>query len=353
MDKIVPGQIMNSEQEVIATLEHQVIFTWECHGVRRLAVSASTLEEFLSQPLPEQMRAWAKPRRGKRVVKRPKVKVVNTVIESWPEDDLLSSRYPVLMYVKRGQAEFQLGDYVAQCPQGHFLLLQPGVPQPAGENPHLETPRQGKECEIWWFRPAGHDDFVALTACYSRENQHLYSGHYYIVDDPQVNQLFRIFVAEALGRYDDYAKTAFALLGTFLRLFLREIKAGRFYNRGADNFPKSAPLTASPISMARQYIDKNLNRPLTIDLVARAVFMARTNFARQFRQETGQTFREYLTERRLEEAKRWLLHEACSIEIVCRFVGLKSSRFHQLFQQRFGMTPMEFRRKHVNVQNRS
>src|SRR5690606_34990935 len=128
----------------------------------------------------------------------------------------------------------------------------------------------------------------------------------------------------------------------FLLLFLREMKEGRFYNRGVDNLPKAATMASSPIDMARQFIDKNLNHPLTIDIVAQAVFMGRTNFSRQFRKETGQTFSEYLTDRRLEEAKHWLTQESCTIDVVCKFIGLKNSRFHQLFRQRFGMTPKEF-----------
>ena len=225
--------------------------------------------------------------------------------------------------------------------------------RPAGSTPHLEEPRHGKKCEIWWFHSTGNDDFVALSVCYSVEERHINSGHYYIVSAPRIAQLFNIFAEEMGGEVDDpaseYCKTGFAVLQAFLLLFLREMQGRRFYNRGVDNLPKSAPATASPIEMARQYIDKNLNHPLTMDVVAQAVFMARTNFARQFREETGQTFCEYLTARRMEEARHWLLRESCSIDVVCRFVGLKSSRFHQLFKQRFGMTPTEFRRQHKNV----
>jgi AraC-like DNA-binding protein len=336
------------DEEVIFCLERQMIPAWERYGMEHLAVSEKTLQELKQQPLPEQMQIRVKKRRGKHVVKRPKATIVNTLIESWPEDDLLSSRFPVLMYVRGGKADIQLGDYVVQCPPEHFLLLSPGVPQPAGQNPHMERPCQGKSCELWWFRPSGHDDFVALTVCYSVEDEHYYSGNYYIVNDAQVAQIYHAFTREAMDRHHDYAKISFSLLHAFLRLFLREFKAGRFYNRGI-NLPKSVSSAISPIEMARQYIEKNLNHPLTIDIVARAVFMAKTSFMNQFQQETGQTFREYLMERRLEEAKRWLLGEACSVEKVCQFVGLKNSRFHELFKQRFGMTPGEFRKRHKNV----
>jgi AraC-like DNA-binding protein len=113
--------------------------------------------------------------------------------------------------------------------------------------------------------------------------------------------------------------------------------------------PKSAPLLPTPIEMALIYVDRNLNQSLTIDVVAQAVFMARTNFVAQFRQHTGKTFNQYLTERRLEEAQHWLKNDAWSIKDICVLVGLKSSQFYDLFRRRFGMTPVEFRRRNKNV----
>ena len=336
------------DQEVIFCLERQIIPAWERYGMDHLAVSAKSLREFCNQPLPEQMRAWPKKRNSKKVIKNRGRASNNSIIESWPEDDQVNVRFPMLIYVRSGQAEFQLGDYVALCPQEHFLFLSPGVPRPAGERPHLEEPRHGKKCEIWWLRSVGHDDHVALSVCYSEGAQHTNSGQYYIVNDPCVVQLFHVFSQEVASEELHHQKTSFTSLQTFLFLFLREIKAGRFYNRGENNLPRSAAGTTSSIEMARQYIDKNLNHPLTIDTVAQAVFMARSNFTRQFHQETGQTFCAYLTERRLEEARHWLVNESCSIDVVCKFVGLKNSRFHQLFQQRFGMAPGEFRRRHKN-----
>lgn len=333
------------DEEVIFCLERQMIPAWERYGLEHLAVSENTLREFRDQPLPEMMRSWNKNRKNIKPVTHKGTAKTNRIIKSWPEDDQVSVRFPVLIFVRDGQAEFQMGDYVVACPQGCFLLLNPGVSRPAGHKPHLEEPRHGKKCEIWWFHSTGNNNFIALSVCYSVGEEHINSGHYYIVNDPQVTQLFHVFAQEVIDKFPDCAKTGFASMQIFLLLFLREIKAGRFYNRGVGNLPKSASMTAPSIDMARQYIDKNLNHPLTIDIVAQAVFMGKTNFSRQFRKETGQTFGEYLTERRLEEAKHWLAQESCSIDVVCKFVGLKNSRFHQLFRQRFGMTPKEFRKR--------
>jgi AraC-like DNA-binding protein len=338
------------DEEVVFCLERQMIPAWERFGLEHLSVSAPTLREFNAQSLPEYISTWKKKRVGKKVALRSGRRGNPRVIEQWPQDDLHSIRFPVLIFVRSGQAEIPLGDYVARCPQGHFLLMTAGVPMPAGALPHLEAPREDKECEIWWFHGSGNEDeCVALSVCYSVGNQHSSPGHYYIVENPRVARLLHFFNEEMQERPENYKKTAFASLQMFLLLFLRDIKRGRFHDRGIDTLPKSARSSPSPIEMALTYIDRNLNQALTLDVVAQAVFMARTNFVQQFRRETGKTFREYLTERRLEEAKHWLRNDAWSVRDVCVLVGLKSSQFHDLFQRRFGMTPLEFRRKNKNV----
>jgi len=337
------------DNEVIMCLERQMIPAWERYGLDRLAVSAPTLQEFAAQTIPQHVSVWEKKRVGKKVASHSGRRGNDRIIARWPQDDLHTIRFPVLIFVRSGQAEVPLGDYVAKFPQSHFLLMTTGVPMPAGCLPHLDSPREGKECEMWWFHGSGENAFVALSVCYSVGDKHINSGHYYMVENPRVAQLLHFFNEEMQERGENYQKTASASLQMFLLLFLREIKKGRFHDRGINTLPKSARSSTAPIEMALTYIDRNLNQSLTIDVVAQAVFMARTNFVTQFRQKTGKTFNEYLTERRLEEAQHWLRSDAHSVQNICVLIGLKSSQFHDLFQRRFGMTPLEFRRRNKNV----
>lgn len=334
----------NFDEEVIFCLERQIIPAWEHYGTERLAVNTPSLAEFLAQPLPEEIEAWEK----EESTPAPRAKLPyreSRVLKSWLEEDQISIRYPDLIYVRSGVAEFRFGDYVVRCPQGHFLLLSPVVARPAGERPHLEEPAEGKECEVWWFNSFGERNYIALSVCYSAGKEHVNSGEYYVVTDPHLSRVFQAFVREVSQRVEGYKKTGAATLQSFLIMLLREIKEGRFYNRGVDNLPKSAQRKESTIEMAKHYINQNLNHPLTIDTVAQVVFMTRTHFIREFKKETGQTFREYLTERRLEEALYWLSHDHHSIGAVSHYIGLKSSRFHQLFLERFGTTPAEYRKQ--------
>ncbi len=339
-----PSATTNFDQEVIHTIERQMLPCWEHYGMGRLVINADTLPEFLERPLPEQVTAWEKKRKSRRTQTHNQF----PIIKSWPEEDQHTVRFPALVFVRRGPADFRVADYVVSCPQDHFMLLRPGVPRPAGHSPFLEEPRQGRHCELWWFKSMGITNHITLSVMTSTDDTQQNSGHYYIVNESRAVHQFHYFVEEVLQQAPNTGNVAPLLLQTFFILFLREIRAERFYNRGIGNLPKSVAGVASPIEMACQYIDKNLNHPLTIDLVAQAVFMARTNFVRNFQIETGLTFRDYLTQKRLEEAEYWLQQENCRIEVVGSFVGLKPSRFHQLFREKHGITPLEYRRRFKN-----
>jgi AraC-like DNA-binding protein len=335
-----PPATANFDQEVIHAIERQMLPCWEHYGLARLVTNADTLAAFVQRPMPEQVNAWVKKRKSRRTQAHNSF----PIIKSWPEDDQHSVRFPALVFVRQGRADFRVADYVISCPQDHFVLLRPGVPRPAGLTPFLEEPRQGKHCELWWFKSMGVTNHVALSVMSSTGDRQVSSGHYYIVNESRTVHQFHSFVDEILNQPSDSGHIATLLLQTFLLMFAREIRAERFYNRGVDNLPRSVSGAASTIEMACQYIDKNLNHALTIDRVAQAVFMARTNFVRKFQQETGMTFRDYLTQKRLQEAEYWLLQEDCPIEMVGKFVGLKPSRFHQLFREKHGLTPLEYRR---------
>lgn len=339
----------NFDQEVIHTVEREMLACWERYGVERLVVSAATLQEFMAQPLPAGVRCWEKPRKSARPTRRRKIVRSTNVIEEWPADDQVNTRFPILIFVRSGEVEMQLGDYVAACPAGYFLFLTPGVAHPAGREPHLLGERENKECELWWFHSISSQGLVALSICYSIGDRHINSGQYYVVSDEHVIHLFRLFAQEIVERSAQYERVVQTSLQTFLLLFLRAVKEKHFINRGTNDISPSVPLSASPIDLARQYIGNNLNHPLTIHTVAQAVFMSKTKFTQQFQAETGQTFREYLVACRLEEAKRWLEQEDYGVDVVCRYVGLKKSRLHQLFRERYGMTPMEYRKMCKNV----
>ena len=67
-------------------------------------------------------------------------------------------------------------------------------------------------------------------------------------------------------------------------------------------------------------------------------------FSKLFKEETDQTFVEYLTGLRVEKAKEMLISPAASIKEICMAVGYSDPNyFSRIFKKVTGRTPTEYR----------
>ena len=96
------------------------------------------------------------------------------------------------------------------------------------------------------------------------------------------------------------------------------------------------------ISLATSYVDGNFGQPLTGEKVAERFNMHPAYFTRLFREYNGKTFVEYLTERRMEEARR-LLSEGELVKRTAAACGFSDTDyFSKVFKKAFGKSPAEF-----------
>jgi AraC-like DNA-binding protein len=313
--------------------------------------SANTLKEFKAQSLPEGVRVSVKKRRGKKVAVHGPRYYENTSykIATWPEDKQETIRYPALACVLRGQADFHIADYMVHCPPKHFMLFKANVPQPDGHNPHFDgTDFSGRYCEVFWLlAPPASANRISAWICYSKGEEHwsLRLSDYCLIERSETLVFYNTFIQEITQQPPGYRKVAENSFQAFLRLLIRELNEGRFSvsaeGKGfIHGLPQDEP---NPINLALQYINHNLNKNLTTQSVADAVYMSRSNFIRRFQEQTQHSFNEYLTSRRLEEARRLLSSETCSVTIICRLVGLSPAQLRNLFQKRYGTSPTQFR----------
>lgn len=98
------------------------------------------------------------------------------------------------------------------------------------------------------------------------------------------------------------------------------------------------------VGKAKQYIDQNFSKELSLEDVSRYVDISPYYFSKLFKEETGQTFVEYLTELRIQRAREMLRNPAYSIKEVCLEVGYSDPNyFSRIFKKVTGMTPTEYR----------
>ena len=102
---------------------------------------------------------------------------------------------------------------------------------------------------------------------------------------------------------------------------------------------------AGVIKQAQEYIDRHYMDPnMSLNGVAAQVNLSPCHFSAVFSQETGQTFKEYLTEIRIKKAKELLRTTTMKAFEICYQVGYNDPHyFSHVFRKNTGLTPMEFR----------
>ena len=102
----------------------------------------------------------------------------------------------------------------------------------------------------------------------------------------------------------------------------------------------------SVIDRAKEYIEENFRRDISLDDVSREVDISPYYFSTLFKQETGRNFIEHLTEIRLKNARDLLQNSQLSIKEICVQSGYSDPNyFSRIFKKYEGVTPSEFRER--------
>ncbi|MBQ7336496.1 MAG: helix-turn-helix domain-containing protein [Clostridia bacterium] len=98
-----------------------------------------------------------------------------------------------------------------------------------------------------------------------------------------------------------------------------------------------------------RYIQQQYAMDLTAEEICRNFYCSRSYFSHTFQRETGKSFREYLTEIRLEHAKRLLKYSKLSVIEISYSVGFNDSNyFSNVFRKREGISPLAYRKSVKN-----
>jgi AraC-like DNA-binding protein/mannose-6-phosphate isomerase-like protein (cupin superfamily) len=93
------------------------------------------------------------------------------------------------------------------------------------------------------------------------------------------------------------------------------------------------------------YVDGHARENVSLDDVARLVHVSPSRVRHVFKDVTGVSFKEYVTQVRITEAKRLLLGTELSVADVARAVSWSNlHQFYKVFHRSCGMSPGEYRR---------
>ncbi len=101
-----------------------------------------------------------------------------------------------------------------------------------------------------------------------------------------------------------------------------------------------------PVEKAIRFMDRNYTRPVAVTDIAAHVCLERSYFSRIFKEQTGETPRDYLHRCRMDKAMELLLSTTYSVELVAGSVGYEDPlHFSRNFKVYSGYSPRSYRLK--------
>ena len=107
------------------------------------------------------------------------------------------------------------------------------------------------------------------------------------------------------------------------------------------------------LAETRQYMEENLDEPLSISALSRRACLSATTFKEGFRRLYGLPVHTWLQQRRMERAAELLRDSSLSVLGVAQSVGYSSaSQFSAAFRRQYGMSPTVYRKMSEPAQHR-
>jgi AraC-like DNA-binding protein len=323
------------------------------NGESRLIIARHDITGMRRQVLPPHVEISLNLQRGPRVVSRsaPFAGGGRIDLANWPEAGMSEYNLPMLACVISGQADLRAADYFLHCRTGDFVFYPVGIPKCNGQKPHLVGHTEGRSCEVLWLNRVAPVMGLGCYMCQSHGVEHRthLSDAECLSTNFLLGQIFDGFCEELQCRGKSLVSVE--MLSLFLSLLKRDIDEGAVssfaYTQSRTDIGQSN--LYQPIEQACLYIDSHLDQRLTIDHVARQVYLSSTQFTRGFRQQTGQSFHEYLTQQRLKKAVQFLVETTVMVQHISKYVGIKPNQLRNLFREKYGCSPAEYRSKHTSL----
>ncbi len=104
------------------------------------------------------------------------------------------------------------------------------------------------------------------------------------------------------------------------------------------------PASLSIVNKIEEIVRQNLDKPITCEEIAKQVFLNSEYLSRMFRKKTGKKLSSYITEQKMEEAKRQLKTTDKPVSVISMELGYGNfSHFSKCFRKICGVSPQEYR----------
>ena len=142
----------------------------------------------------------------------------------------------------------------------------------------------------------------------------------------------------------------FAVAKHLSELIIISLLRAHIFSAGSHTTGWLRGMQEPPIARVLSAIHTHPQREWTVDRLAAEANVSRSAFAALFARLVGQSPMQYLNQWRIGLAADQLSTTRQSVDTIARSVGFRTDRvFRRVFRQRFGMSPMQYRRHHRQI----
>lgn len=247
-----------------------------------------------------------------------------------------------LQYVETGSGHRLIGGVLEPFSEGVVQLIP-------GDVPHN-----------WYYSWEGKDEIIPAGAYCIQFKKDVLTKVLSLIPELRGNAEFILNLNEAIEINGDAAERigsifrsmkkqdGFDRFISFLRLLKETVEANEIRHIKIDCILSDSTRRKNRIQTALAYMDRNLDRNLSIGEVAGTVNMNKNSFCTYFKKATGKTFSRILNDLRISKATLLLCNRgSMSISEIAYSVGYDSiSHFNHTFVKLKGETPSAYREKH-------
>jgi AraC-like DNA-binding protein len=279
-----------------------------------------------------------------------------------------------LLYLRRGKCEFVINGKTVQVAKGSTLIIRPQVTHsvrviegPAdmvvlyfgfssdiakAQQALLSKPKETQPMANGRLRggptvPFLQENVSSLPLEYFLDFAQGDNASDYLIISGKSRQAIGVLAERIMreSRSDAYAKDMMMQLLT-MELLITLSRALR--EEWEESLRVKNGKARELVLIARDYLDENYDRGVTVAETAAYVFLSQGYFTRAFRDEFGISPMNYLMQIRIEAACRLLTQKEIKVSGIATSVGFSSpQRFNVAFRKQKGMTPMEYRHKYA------
>ncbi|HHX37697.1 MAG TPA: helix-turn-helix domain-containing protein [Clostridiaceae bacterium] len=226
----------------------------------------------------------------------------------------------LLCYIVAGQMNFRMGNYAAVARTGDAVLIN-------CNDPHQYHPIE--QAEFLYYHINGQNVHAHVDWLIAENGGIIFNNTFNSKVAAQMEGQIDLLVS---GVYAEPIGISQNIYNCLSYLAVRHTQ----------------PLLLQGNSMAAnaiRYMRKNIEKPISIQDIARSVNLSPYYFSRKFKQEIGDTPANFLIRLRINKAAELLRTTDSTVEDIAFSLGYENpSSFAQLFTRRTGMTPLQFRR---------